>query len=196
MKSTYKLLARPNVRAETKHGGIITVLLLCFVASAHAGAGTAVEVRDGFATDTFGNGPKVQHPGTLTVKEGLMHFDLPLLPEGVEIQRAVLRFPLRSDWGGHAAAKLVPIGILQQPLSTYPPAHRSLDATDAARPLDRRDSMNENVLSRADIVSILLGYAIGGSIVGDYTVWIDSIMLSAVFCLLVPAFKRKFNGGS
>jgi hypothetical protein len=54
--------------------------------------------------------------------------------------------------------------------------------------------MNENVLSKSDIVAVMIGYGVGGSIVGDWTVWIDSIMLSALFCLLIPAIKRKVNG--
>lgn len=56
--------------------------------------------------------------------------------------------------------------------------------------------MNENVLSKSDIVAVMIGYGIGGSIVGDYTVWIDSILLSALFCLVIPAIKGRINGGS
>jgi hypothetical protein len=62
-----------------------------------------------------------------------MRFELSSLPKGAKIQRAILHFPFRSDWGGHSAVKLLPFGISEKCLATYPPSHRSLDATEAVR---------------------------------------------------------------
>jgi hypothetical protein len=88
---------------------------------------------NGFVTTTFGNNPKAQYPGTLKVKPKLIYFDLSSLPKGAMIERAILRFPFRSDWGGHSAVKLLPVGVSEKCLPTCPPAHRSLDATEAVR---------------------------------------------------------------
>jgi len=143
MRSVYQLcateppggcgLGRPNARPETKRGGIATVLLLYLLVAACIGASLPAEAKEGFATATFGNGPEMSYPRTLRVEKELMHFDLSSLPKGAEIQRAVLRFPFRSDWGGHGEVKLLAVGVSQRPLSTRPPAHRSLDATEAVK---------------------------------------------------------------
>ena len=107
---------------------VLAVLLVCFVL-----AGRVCAVDEGFVTATFGNAPHVQNPGTLQIEQELLRFDLASLPKGARVQRAILRFPFRSDWGGHAAVKLLPVGVSEQCLPTNPPAHRTLNATQAVK---------------------------------------------------------------
>lgn len=109
------------------------VLSLCLLAVVCSGAARAAEVKEGFVTVTFGKGPSAQHPETLSLEQDNMHFDLRTLPKGIEIQPAILRFPFRSDWGGHSPAKLLPVGISDKCLPTRAPDHRTLDGTQAVR---------------------------------------------------------------
>jgi len=94
---------------------------------------TAAVAKEGFVTATFGNAENVQYPNTLKIEQELMRFDLSSLPKGAKIQRAILHFPFWSDWGGHSAVKLLPVGISEKCLRTNPPSHRSLNATEAVR---------------------------------------------------------------
>jgi len=88
---------------------------------------------DGFVTATFGNQPGVEHPKTMQVQKDLIRFDLSALPAGIKVQRAILRFPFRSDYSGHSAVKLVPVGVSDKPLTTQPPSHDTLNATEDVR---------------------------------------------------------------
>jgi hypothetical protein len=92
-----------------------------------------VSANQGFVTVTFGNTPAAQFPGTLKIDSESLRFDLASLPAGVQVQRAILRFPFQSNYQQHSAVKLLPSGVSQQPLSTLPPDHRALEATEAVR---------------------------------------------------------------
>ncbi|MEA3367495.1 MAG: hypothetical protein U9R68_05210, partial [Planctomycetota bacterium] len=81
---------------------------------------------------TFG-GPRARHPGTLTVQQRTMRFDLTALPADVTVQRAVLRVPLAWAYGRHEPVRLVPVGVSEKALPTQPPTHTSLNATEAVR---------------------------------------------------------------
>ncbi len=92
---------------------------------------TAAYAAEGFVTTTFGNVSFAQHRQALTVEPGMIRFDLAALPPATKVQRAVLRFPFRSDYGSHAAVKLLPVGVSERCLATQPPAHQTLRATEA-----------------------------------------------------------------
>jgi len=117
-----------NAATKATYRRVVAVLLVCLVLAGHVRA-----VEEGFVTATFGNAPHVQYLGTLQVERELLRFDLASLPRGARVQRAVLRFPFRSDWGGHAAVKLLPVGVSEQCLPTNPPAHCTLNATQAVK---------------------------------------------------------------
>lgn len=125
-------------------GGIVG-RLLCLILAVCLGAAAVSRAGEGFVTATFGSDAKMQYPQTLKFDQDLMRFDVSALPRGVEIQRARLRFPFRSDWGGHSAVKLAPIGVSKRPLRTFPPAHRSLDATEAVRAWVESDEANRGL---------------------------------------------------
>lgn len=126
-------VATPGMVGRTEHCVTSPVLQLCIFMVAFAGMIAVAKAKNGFVTTTFGNTPRAQYPGTLKVKRELIYFDLSSLPKGAKIERANLRFPFRSDWGGHSAVKLLPVGVSERCLSTHPPAHRSLNATEAVR---------------------------------------------------------------
>jgi hypothetical protein len=119
--------------ARAKRNSAVVILQLCFVVVLFVGRSTAAEAKEGFVTATFGNAANVQYPHTLKIEQELMHFDLSSLPKGAKIQRAILHFPFRSDWGGHSAVKLLSVGISEKCLATHPPSHRSLNATETVR---------------------------------------------------------------
>jgi hypothetical protein len=119
--------------AGVKHHVAAVILQLYFSAILCIGLSTAAGAKEGFVTATFGNAIDMHYPRTLKIEQELMHFDLSSLPKGVKIQRAILHFPFRSDWGGHSAVKLLPVGISEKCLATHPPSHRRLNATEAVR---------------------------------------------------------------
>ncbi len=123
----------PGEFAGAKHCGAAAIVQLYFVAALCIMLCTASEAKEGFVTATFGNAANVQYPRTLKIEQELMHFDLSSLPKGAKIQRAILCFPFRSDWGGHSAVKLLPISVSEHFLTTHPPRHRTLNATEAVR---------------------------------------------------------------
>jgi len=145
MKSFYRLWAmqQHNSRlrgagilaaaARAKHRSTVVILRFYFVVAVSIGLCTGAKAKEGFATATFGNAPSMQYPHSLKFEQELMHFDLSSLPKGAKIHRAILRFPFRSDWGGHSAVKLLPVGVSEQCLLTHPPSHRSINATVAVR---------------------------------------------------------------
>ena len=127
-------VGNPGQFSAAKYRGLIAVTLrFYFVVVLCIGLNAPAEAKEGFITATFGNVANVQYPRTLKIGQELMHFDLSSLPKGSKVQRAILRFPFRSDWGGHSAVKLRPVGVSQEYLATYPPNHRSLDATVTVR---------------------------------------------------------------
>ena len=117
-----------NAATKATYRRVVAVLLVCLVLARHVRA-----VEEGFVTATFGNAPHVLYPGTLQVEQELLRFDLASLARGARVQRAILRFPFRSDWGGHTVVKLLPVGISEQCLGTDPPAHRALNVTEATK---------------------------------------------------------------
>lgn len=117
-----------NAATKATYRRVIAALLVCLVLAGHVHA-----VEEGFVTTTFGNAPHVQYPGTLQVERELLRFDLASLPMCARVQRAILRFPFRSDWDGHAVVKLLPVGVSEQCLPTDPPAHCTLDAAQAVK---------------------------------------------------------------
>ncbi|MHC4642035.1 MAG: hypothetical protein ACYS32_10345, partial [Planctomycetota bacterium] len=119
--------------AGIKRHGAVVILQLYFVVILCIGISTTAGAKEAFVTATFGNTSNVQYPRTLKIEQESVHFDLSSLPKGAKIQRAILHFPFRSDWGGHSAVKLQEIGISGKCLATHPPSHRSLDATEAVR---------------------------------------------------------------
>ncbi|MHC4745089.1 MAG: hypothetical protein ACYS8Z_24500, partial [Planctomycetota bacterium] len=130
---------------ESDRPGGVLGLLLCLILAVCFGAAVVSRAEEGFVTATFGSAGKMQYPQTLKLDKDLISFDVSALPKGVEIQRATLRFPFRSDWGGHSTVELAPIGISKRPLSTFPPAHRSLDATEAVTAWVERDATNRGL---------------------------------------------------
>ena len=125
--------ANSGETAGTRRHSASLILQLYLVVIFSFGISTASVAKEGFVTATFGSVADVQYPRTLKIEREFMHFDLSSLPKDAEIQRAILRFPFRSDWGGHSAVNLLPVGISEKCLATYPPSHRSLKATDAVR---------------------------------------------------------------
>src|SRR3990172_5382555 len=117
-----------NIPTGATYRRVVAALLVCLVLAGHVSA-----VEEGFVTATFGNAAHVQYPGTLQVERELLRFDLASLPMGARVQRAILRFPFRSDWGGHTVVKLLPVGVSEQCLPTDPPAHCTLRATQAVK---------------------------------------------------------------
>jgi hypothetical protein len=132
--------------AGDKHRSAAAILQLYFVVAIICfGLSAVVVAKEGFVTATFGNAANVVYLRTLKIERELMHFDLSSLPKGTKIQRAILHVPFRSDWGGHSAVKLLPIGVSQQCLTTQPPSHRSLDATDAVSAWVAGDEVNRGL---------------------------------------------------
>jgi len=108
---------------------IISGVALAWATAVYAEASAS----EGFVTATFGNTQAAQYPGTLKIEPETLRFDLASLPAGIQVERAVLRFPFQSNYQQHSAVKLLPIGVSQQPLPTLPPDHQALGATEAVR---------------------------------------------------------------
>ena len=106
--------------------GVAVLYLICLML-----AGTAARAAERFVTATLGNVASAQYQQTLKVEPGLIRFDLSTLTAGTKVQRAVLRVPFRSDYSGHAAVKLLPVGVSEKCLPTQLPSHRRLNATEA-----------------------------------------------------------------
>jgi len=123
---------------------------------------------EGFITTTFGNTPAAQYPRTLKIEPETLRFDLALLPAGVLVQRAILRFPFQSNYQQHSAVKLVPIGVSQQPLPTLPPDHRALGATEAVRAWVANPAVNRGLkvllAGRADFSQAMLEVSFLGDV--------------------------------
>ena len=106
---------------------------VCIWAAALGAVPAVSRADDGFVTVTFGGGGAVRFQGTVNLDGELLRCDVSRLPRDVRVQRAILRFPFRSDWGGHTAVKLLPVGIADTCLPTQPPDHRSLNATEPVK---------------------------------------------------------------
>jgi hypothetical protein len=150
-------------------GSAGSCLAVSICAAAIFGAIAAADAKEGFVTATFGNAPHVQYPATLKVEKDRIRFDLSSLPGNAVVQRAVLRFPFRSDWGGHSATKLLAVGLSDRRLPTRPPYHRSLDATDAVRAWaeDAATNLGLRILhsGRADFTTAVLEVSYIGEVV-------------------------------
>jgi len=101
-----------------------------------------------FVTETFGNGPRCSHRGTLTVRDNVVRFDLAALPRSTRVYRAVLRVPSTGRRNGESV-HVVAVGLNgAERLPVRPPLYDSFDATEAAKTWVADPAVNKGLTIR------------------------------------------------